>query len=241
MISNINFDKYDWVWFDLDGTLHDFKHSSSLATKESLKYFCESMSLPYSEVKNSFNDIFKNSQQNYFIDGRTSVENRKERFISLADAYIEHGNFSGIEKILEIYKSTIISNLKPYDNALKFLKALKKQNKNIAIVSEAPHDAQEIVLNELGYMDYCDILITSSKERIDKKQGLFKRSLEITKAQLDNVLIIGDMVDRDINPAIELKIDACLIDHQNLHKENTKIKIVKDFQSLLDILGVEKA
>ena len=237
MRSHINFEKYKWIYFDLDGTLHDFVYASTKANEESIRLICEYLDIDYLEAFDIYKNIFRTSQGNHFVSSFSSNEHRLSRFSKL----IEHYSFLEIPSdfqflMLHTYNMNFARNLKPYKDVIKLFLNLRKREKKIAIVSEGPHDAQEFVIQQLGLTPLIDLLATSGKYNLSKSDGLFKKTLDLTNASSEEVLVIGDSPERDIYPAQKIGTDVILIDH---HKRNAKLNDVQRIESLSELIDTK--
>lgn len=235
--SLFNADKYDWFYFDLDGTLHDFVYASTKANQSVIRIFSEAYKIEYQQVELSYNTIFKNSQKTHFVSNSSSNENRLVRFNALIEEYSKIGISSYFEyEMLHEYNMNFSKNITPFKNVIKLFTKLKKKEKKIAIVTEGPHDAQEFVLQQLGLIPLKDALITSSYYNLSKSEGLFKQALELTKASSRDVLILGDSIERDILPAKELKIDTILVDHHKKFEDYNGGFVINNFDELIEFV-----
>ena len=88
------------------------------------------------------------------------------------------------------------------DGAIETLTDLKQSGFAILVVSEGPHDAQELTIARLGLAPYVDLLVTSGQERRSKQEGLLKIALEKAGCLPKNCVFIGDNMECDILPAL---------------------------------------
>ena len=91
-------------------------------------------------------------------------------------------------------------NLKLKEGAAEALRECKLSGYSVMIVTEGPQDAQETTLERLGLAQYADLLVTSGRERVSKRDGLLKRALEIAACAPDELIYIGDSLVSDILP-----------------------------------------
>ncbi|KAI1836170.1 hypothetical protein DTO013E5_5184 [Penicillium roqueforti] len=70
-----------WFGFDLDDTLHEFRRASANASVRVFETIHASNNkTSVDTLKNTYQDILRNTTANAFTDGRTSSEYRRERF-----------------------------------------------------------------------------------------------------------------------------------------------------------------
>lgn len=191
----------EWIFFNLDDTLHSYRIAASHATRCVLDtIIAQHPRLDLADLQASYNNILASDQDQYFTNGKTSHECRAARFTSLLNKYDVDVN---VQDLLDIYEKSITEKLelKPY--AIDLLRALKNEGKRVAIVSEGPHDAQERAISSLGIGSYIDHLATSNKVGVSKSGGLFKKVAEGLGIGEEEVLVIGDSWDMDVQPAIK--------------------------------------
>jgi putative hydrolase of the HAD superfamily len=235
--SSFNLNRYKWFYFDLDGTLHDFVYASTKANECAVRILSDTYKINYTDALSAYNRLFKNSQKTHFVNNLSSNENRLLRFDGLIHEYSDSGisPFFRFEMLHE-YNMNFSKNIAPFKNILKLFVLLKQRGKKIAIISEGPQDAQEFVLQQLGLVPLNDILITSSYYNISKSDGLFKLALKLTQANNEEVLMLGDSIERDILPAKELNIDHVLVDHHEKYKDYSDGFFINNFDELIQFI-----
>ncbi len=209
------------IGFDLDDTLHSFRKASKQATSDALLYLSRYYSVPLDDLQSTYADILKNAQSKHFTENKPSNEYRAERFRRLFDAF-QFSKDDQLEILLEVYDQSISRHLELKDGAFEVLKYFKDTGKTIIIISEGPHDAQELTLKRLGVSPYIVHLFTSSKYETSKTDGLFEIVLEQIGCKPDEMLYVGDHFDRDYLSAKSLGINAVWFDEvgQDIECEN---------------------
>ena len=199
-----------WVWFDLDDTIHDFIGTASIATPKVLKLLSKHSGLAYQEIEENYRTVLKRHKAIEFADGRTSHEYRSERFLgalgylSAPDEHTEQL----IELALVEYETNYMNNLKLKPHVKDALVALQNSGLSLAILTDAPEDAQERVIQRLELEGFFSNILTSGGMHISKKKGLFSTALEHLDATPGQVVMVGDSIKSDIEPALVLGIDA---------------------------------
>lgn len=233
-----------WVGFDLDDTLHEFRVASSQASQTVF----DAIALEHSEIqrgdlKTTYQDILRSATADAFTDGRTSADYRRDRFSQLLQAHgvkpdSDASRYNdNLKYLLEVYQSTLKSSLKAKPGAISVIKALRSLGKKIIIVTEGPADAQEWTVKELGLQPFIDVLITTNEIGKSKVDGLFGVVLQKYGIDADNIVYFGDNPARDIEAARKEGIMAILYNETRESQfeeiETLSIQSWKSVQSLL--------
>jgi putative hydrolase of the HAD superfamily len=188
-----------WFGFDLDDTLHEFRNASGAATTHCLTIIANQYSIPLKDLQERYREVLKQETGNAFVDGKSSHDYRRHRLAATL------GHFSLghelIEQLLEDYEKVLVQNLKLKAGAKELLQAIKTSGRKIAIITEGPQDAQERAIRDLGVAQYVDFLATTNNFGVAKTSGLYTRVLEHLNIQPDDIVFVGDSMDRDIIPA----------------------------------------
>ena len=194
-----------WVAFDLDDTLHFYRKASGRASAAVFEYLDDEFGCGVEELRDAYAGILKDAQKGAFADGRSARECRAERFGKLLAAFsiIPH---RVLDEALNIYDAALAANLELKDGAEALLQDIKSAGRQIMIVTEGPHDAQETTISRLGIAHFVDLLITSSREGLTKRDGLLKRALDNARCTPGAAIYVGDSVECDIAPARALGI-----------------------------------
>ncbi|KAI4630253.1 hypothetical protein J4E80_001187 [Alternaria sp. BMP 0032] len=206
-----------WYFFDLDDTLHEFRKASSAAVDATLRLILEDHAhqelsagepLTIAELKAEYLKILKTGTSAAFVDGKTSHEYRAERFQGVMKSFGIGCTEQQMQALLDTYEATITQYLQLKEGAIPLLRTLKQQGKSIAIITEGPQDSQERTVAALGLEPYSDRLVTTNKLGVAKIVGLFGKALEIIGVKSEEVVMVGDSLDRDVVPAAEAGIDC---------------------------------
>ncbi|KAH6894480.1 HAD-like domain-containing protein [Thelonectria olida] len=194
-----------WFGFDLDDTLHEFRKASRAATTCCLSQIAqEHPETSLDSLQEYYQQVLKQGTSNAFVDGKTSNDYRRERFI----ATLNHFGCSHelIDELLSSYEKILVQNLTLKPGALSLLQAVKSSHRKIVVITEGPQDAQERALRDLGLSPYVDILATTSQFQVSKVDGLFKKVLDHLGIAAHEIAYVGDSIERDIMPATTTKI-----------------------------------
>ncbi|WEW55079.1 hypothetical protein PRK78_000507 [Emydomyces testavorans] len=197
LLSNV-----EWVGFDLDDTLHEFRLASkaaSLAVFEEIHKGHSAISVD--ALGSEYQAILIKATASAFSEGKTSTEYRKERFSALLHGQSIAFSESYLDDLVSLYKEALRSSLVLKPGTLDLLQKLKDMKKTVLVVTEAPRDAQKWMIDQLGLRDYVDILVTSNELRRSKTDGLFAEVLKRYELAASRGVYIGDNKARDVIPA----------------------------------------
>lgn len=222
-----------WVAFDLDDTLHEFSLASRAAMEMVYDYLHEEFGLYHDDMRSAYGAILKEGQSTHFVEDVPSVFYRRQRFEKLFDRFsiLPHIH---LDQCLNVYDDSLSQVLTLKEGALEILQACKKSGLNVMVVSEGPHDAQELTIKRLGLSEYVDRLFTSSKMGVHKTNGLLMRALDEVGCSPSECVMLGDNLDRDVIPALQAGMSAVWVKKDVLP---SKLPAVPHVQSLKQIVA----
>jgi putative hydrolase of the HAD superfamily len=201
-----------WVAFDLDDTLHRFTHASGRAAEAVFAEIQRRQGIPADRLRHAYGVILRGAQSAGFTLDRTAREYRGERFAALLD---ELGRSSdgerGLDRLLGVYDAALGEELELRAGAAEALRAARRAGLSTMVISEGPADAQSTTIERLGIAPMVDILVTTAAEEVSKSDGLFEIALTRAGCGPEEMLYVGDSVERDIAPALALGIAAVYV------------------------------
>ena len=183
--------KYQYLLFDMDGTLVD--------TDEML---IQTMHILYDKYRNG---IYTPKEKIYYFSGPPIEKTLKEEFPDMDPSFIKQ-EFARISK--ELYPTTI----KVYLHSREVLLELKNKGVKLGVVTNKLHDMTLYCLKLLNLEDIFDVVIGYDDVKIGKpnKEGILK-ALDILKAKdLNKSIYIGDNIV-DLDSANNADIDCILV------------------------------
>ncbi len=204
--------KFKAIIFDLDNTLIDFMKMKREACKAAVKAMIKK------GLKLPFKQAYKILIKTYF---KVGIESDKafEKFLEEQGFKDEKILAAGIQAYLEEKRKF----LKPYPKVKQTLGKLKKQGLKLAIVTDAPKLKAYQRIISLGIDNYFNFVI--GKEDTGKvKASLEPLKLALKKLVLkpEEVILVGDSIERDIKPAKKLGIKTVLAKYGQERKEKGK-------------------
>ncbi|KAI0971605.1 HAD-like domain-containing protein [Xylaria arbuscula] len=191
-----------WIGFDLDDTLHEFRRASSAASNRVLEAIQEHYGVPFAELKSQYSEVLRASTSNAFSDGKLSSEYRRDRFLAVANHFSLSLSDSFLTQLLHLYEATLKESLELKSGALSLLKEIKCSGKKVVILTEGPQDAQKWTVENLGISPYIDFIATTNYFKVTKTDGLFTQVLETLRITPSEIAYVGDNENRDMIPAI---------------------------------------
>lgn len=227
--------RHAWIVFDFDDTLHDFSSASTAAVKQCMEYIAtENPGHTVDRLTDTYRRIF-NIFVTAFTDGRSSHEYRLERMHILLETFGLHSPTA--TACANMYEQCIRRELAPASGALELLRDLRRRQYSIAVVSEGPHDAQTRAVAALEMDALIDLLITSNREGISKRNGLFGRFLDIAGISAQNCIVVGDSMENDILPATAAGITAVHLDPAGNFNHATSPYTITQLRELPDLIA----
>lgn len=225
--------KYNWLFFDADGTLFDFDNSQETALKKTFS----NLKIPFKKIYNQIYSEINLKIWSDFEKGKTSVNDIKTiRFKLLFSRINVDSNYL---KASTLYLRFLSEGNKLIDGAYDVILKLKDQYKLLLITNgltsvqrprfaNAPilkHFMEVIISEEVGY----------SKPQPEIFDLCFKR---VGSPPKNKVLMIGDGLSSDITGGNNYGIDTCWCNLK--HLDNGGIRptyVINSLDQIPDILA----
>lgn len=222
-----------WIGFDLDDTLHHFRKASGIASEAVYRSLETQSGASIDQIRSEYCTILEAVQKSCFADGKPSKEYRAERFTKLLTKF-SLAPRCYLDQLLNLYDKTLAENLELKTGGKQVLRAAKNAGLQVMIVTEGPHDAQELTLQRLGITPFIDLLITSANERLSKADGLLAVALRKGNCTPNEFLYIGDSLENDIIPARNLCIQCLYVGKPTLIPNDITHITLQELTILLD-------
>ena len=199
--ANTEIKNIDTVLFDKDGTLIDLHYLWGKITELRVKEIIQ-----HSGAKEElFSKLcmllgYDISTKKMLPDGITALYSRS-KIIDIFRSDLSNMGFSFSKKELEIifdhvsnkfYKS-LPDYIKPIEDAIVFLKKLRKKNIKTGIVTADSVESTNITINHFGWNNLFDIVIGRESSKETKESGEpIKLALRILDSSPKNTVVIGD-------------------------------------------------
>ncbi len=210
-----NLDKYRVIAFDIDGTLYH----SKIMFKVLLLCFLRHPRLSLC-IKKFRDEERKNNVK--------EINNYYDREILFFKKYFKLGTLEegkALVKVFMDYKRKVFNKyLVPFDGVESTFKELKRRGKDIYLLSDFPIDNKLELLKIKKYVS--GAYFSGDSNRLKPDKIAFEYLLNKANCTKDEILYIGDSISKDIDGALNIKIDALLF-------KRGKTKIKNSFNSYI--------
>jgi HAD superfamily hydrolase (TIGR01549 family) len=207
------------VFFDFWGTLVENGTYSPL--KQS--YSILRVRIPFGE----FAEQFERALMTH------SYEDQATAFAEVCKAFNVNPIPIVIEKLIGVWnKNRLLAQI--YPETIDTLKALKEKKIKIALISNAPNNNVEPVLERYGITDLFDGLFISYEQGKLKTDGLFEAALKKLKLKKGDVIAVGDSIETDIKGAEAAGIKAYLVDRKGKREFANKIQSLTELIKMVE-------
>jgi putative hydrolase of the HAD superfamily len=216
-----------WIWFDLDDTLHDYTYVGGQARSAILGFISQKARLPIEIVEQDYRKVFLAHNKLEYIDGRSSKDYRSERFAAAVASSLLglQERQKVIDEALVLYEAVYMDNLRLKPGAVELIRLLMDKGFGLAILTDAPHDTQMRVLHKLGLLPLFDDVFTAGDLRVSKPNGMMTIVLDRLQVAPENVIMIGDSLERDVWPARDAGIKPIWFNEKKLINEQGFLEV----------------
>ena len=221
------------VFFDLDHTLWDFEKNSALTFQKVFTMNSLAVDLPsFLQVYRPLNFKF---WKLYREEKVTKSELRYGRLKNTFDAL----NFTISDALIDEISDQYIEYLTDFnhllDGAIEILDYLN-QKYTLHIITNGFEEVQIKKMINSKIYHYFHKVITSESVGVKKPNSkVFNHALEITNAQNEHAIMIGDNIEADINGALKVGMKAI---HCNFHSNIIPNNEFLSVTSLLEIKNI---
>ena len=149
-------------------------------------------------------------------------------------------NYGIVAAGIVAYRKAREGLLYPYPDVVPTLNKLHRKGIKLGIVTDAPRIRAWIRLAAIGIQDMFDVVVTYDDSK-EKKPSLKPFNLALKKLRIkpEDVIVVGDSIERDIVPAKRLGAKTVLARYGVVNKESSEIKPdleIRRFKEMLTIL-----
>lgn len=129
---------------------------------------------------------------------------------------------SHAQKLERLYWESFMKKMSPIPGLVTFLKLCQVNKQTVVIISDLTTSIQLEKINALGIGSYIDYVVTSEEAGVEKPAPApFLLGLQKSKCMAEEVIMIGDNLERDILGAQKLGIETIQIIHDYLPQETS--------------------
>ena len=230
---------YTTIIFDLDDTLSDNRKNMQGAFKKVVgEKYSDKEFERFNEIdqriwKERAEGIIKNPREGMTKEEVTEWI-RAQRFIK----YFENITYEEAVKCNDLYVEGLKEKAEPINGALEILKYLKEKNYNIIIATNGPSDALPAKLEKLGFTNFIDKTMAADECGNMKPHTHFYEALfdKINNHNKEEMLFIGDEIEKDIKGGNKIGIDTCWFNLKN--EPNSEITPTYEINNLLELKNI---
>ena len=233
---------YKKILFDLDNTLIDDNENRRYAIKKILNERKE-------EVTDEKLESFIELDDKYWKDRASKKLKDPYEFKTIEEktTWVRAGRFMmyfncPFEEAVEInerYIEYLKEVIFPIKNAKEILEYLNKKQYEIYIVTNGPEKPVENKLNSINAKKYIKTIFTAEEAGYMKphKEFFDKFFKNIDTYKKDDMIIIGDELEKDVLGGIQNGIDSCWFNIKNM-KNITEIRPNFEIDNLLELKNI---
>lgn len=194
------------VFFDLDHTLWDFDKNSEMAFATIFKQYHPEIAI--ADFIKKYAPINQACWKLYQYDKITHEELRYKRLKDSFDALNYAISDAAIHQMAEDYITFLPDNNHLFDGAIEILDYLNEKYQLHIITNGFANVQYKKIAN--SNIDTYFTTITNSEMAGVKKPNpiIFQHALDLSQAQKENSIMIGDCLEADVQGALDFGIDA---------------------------------
>lgn len=196
--SQINIDKYKVIAFDIDGTLYPIRQMYKVIVKAFFRHPRLSRALRYFRIEDR---LVHHKENNYHE--REALYFKK--YFNLKT--LKEGQDLA-KKIYLLQASYFEKDIKPFKGVRETFKKIKEQDKKIVLLSDFQINNKPKALKVDSFVDASFFSAQSGELKPSKKA--FSLISNYANCRMDEILYIGDRVEKDYLGAINAGCDAYL-------------------------------
>jgi putative hydrolase of the HAD superfamily len=218
------------IFFDLDGTLLDYKGAEYLAAQAFYNEFryLGNWNCSQNEFYEKWCMIAK-KHYTRFLRGELSFKQQQiERVKELFNGEIKDHEAA---ELFQVYVENFERNWRPFDDVIPCLEKL--DGHRLGVITNGELNQQKLKLERIGILDYFEVVVASGDVGFAKPDPrIFEIACEMTGTDLNEMMYIGDDVATDIVPCEACKITCIWI---NRRKERPARPVTHMITSLKEL------
>ncbi|MBD2869063.1 HAD family hydrolase [Paenibacillus arenilitoris] len=221
------------IFFDLDGTLLDFKGAEFLAVLAFHNQFSSlfNFSGNQSDFYREWCSIGK-KHYSRFLQGELSFEQQK---IARMKELIGELQDCEAAEYFQFYLKSFEYNWRPYEDVIPCLQSLK--GNRLGIITNGDLNQQKQKLERMGILEYFEVVIASGDVGVSKPNTrIFEVASEMTGQHLHAITYIGDDFSTDIAPCEKLNMRGIWLNRQNERLERPVQRMITTLDNLYEHL-----
>ena len=210
IFPKIPFNGFKGVLLDIDNTIYHYESCHNLALNSLLKELSKVINLPLDPIKYEFLNARK--KVNKMLYGTASSHSRFLYIQLTLEKILENSDFYNTIKLEKLYWDIFLEKMELNADAKKFILKCNEKNIPICCITDLTAEIQFRKVLKLNLENNIKYIVTSEEMGIEKpNKKMFQSALEKLRLSPDQVIMIGDSIDKDISGAEEMGITSYLV------------------------------
>lgn len=207
-----------WIFFDLDSTLIDVKKAQYAAIEYLYNIYKFDEKVDLISFTKKWDDL---TDYHYAFYTRKEISYEEQRNRRIIDLFKEYD--MPIDKkpkeIYSIYLKSFEDNWCIFDDVYDILEKLRNKGYKMGVISNGDLGQQIDKLLRTGILKFFEIVTTSSEYDCSKPDPrLYESIIKRFNINKDEMIMIGDQVEKDVLPCLSIGIDAIWLNRKNKEK-----------------------
>jgi len=224
-----------WIFFDLDITLIDVKKAQYAAIEDLYNIYKFDEKTDLTSFKKKWDEL---TDYHYAFYTRKEISYEEQRNRRIIDLFKEYDMplDKTPKEIYSIYLKSFEDNWCIFDDVYNVLEKLYNSGYKLGVISNGDLEQQTDKLSRTGILKFFEVVTTSSEYDCSKPDPrLYESIIKRFNINKDQMIMIGDQVEKDVLPCLEIGIDAIWLNRNNKENSNN----VKEVKSLNELLNIE--
>ncbi len=229
------------ILLDLDDTLYSYPPCNEAGTRAACAFLADHFEQSETTIQSAYKTARENVKEKNFKEAgyqTASSHSRLLYFQELIESLAKKSMPALVLQVHTIFWDAYFSKMHLFPGAEKFLKNMRKQGRQIAIVTNMVHDIQLKKLQRLEIASMVDYVVSSEQSGRDKPHpASLLLALKKMRCTPRETVFIGEDEKNDGGAAHAAGILPILI---HVQPKNPKIIFVKNFKALSGLLTVPR-
>lgn len=224
-----------YIFFDLDKTLIDIKKAQYVAIADFHKLYGFDEFVDVKAFTEKWDELTDYHYAFYTRKEISYEEQRIRRIKDLFDCYGKEIDKTPIE-IYDIYLKLFEDNWTVFDDVYDVVEKLYNMGYKLGVISNGDLSQQTDKLKRTGIYKFFEIITTSSEYEYSKPNPkLYETIIERFSIDKDEMLMVGDQVEKDVEPCLSIGIDAIWLNRKG-KEYSGDVKEIRNLNDLFDYI-----
>lgn len=223
-----------YVFFDLDKTLIDVKTAQNKAAEFLFNKYGFSEKTTLTDFIKKWDELTEFYYSFYTRKLISHPEQRRRRIDGLFSFFKVNKDKDGLAIYHDEYLVSFEKEWCLFDDVMPVLKALKKKNYILGIISNGDISEQVRKCKNTKIYKFFSFINSSSQFSVSKPNPeLFSMIFNGYKIPFSDVMYVGDSYENDIEPCTQLHIKSVLLDREDVYKNVPSDRKIATLKELL--------